>query len=196
MENITVGAAMNTLCLKLSCPPRQEIEQLLGKVKYMQQKAVNWLIANKKTALSSLHVALYRSLRQQFPDLHSQWVTSALRTATHIVHAFHKRKRKGKAKRPSLRQPFVSLSPYLFRVFWEGKCLKVSIFRVANDHNPIILCFSPHHKYKELLKRWADGECSLGQITMTSTSIRIPLKFACASSYQPTTVIGIDSNER
>jgi len=47
--------------------------------------------------------------------------SSALKTATSVVHAFNKRKRKGQAKRPRLKKPSVTLSPYLFKVSFDGK---------------------------------------------------------------------------
>jgi len=186
---------MGVVCLRFKFHPTREMEEVLEKVKVMEQKAVNWLLANKKTALNSVHHALYFPLRQQFPDLHSQWVTSALKTATNIVHAFNKRKRKGQAKRPRLKKPFVTLSPCLFKVSFDGKWLKVTIFKSANDLEPLVRWFKPHHKYRRLLDRWKAGECVLGQITLTKSSVSIPLKFPDVPVYQPKTVIGIDSNE-
>ena len=161
----------------------------------MEQKAVNWLIANKKTSLSAVHAALYHPFRQQFPQLHSQWVISALKTATNIVHQFKKRKRKGKAKRPKLKKPFVSLSPQLFKVTWNGTWLRVTISKSSRDLEPILLEFRPHHKYRKMLDKWRKGEGKMGQITLTQGSISIPIKFPTVPTYQPVTVIGIDSNE-
>jgi putative transposase len=186
---------LGTICLRFKFRPTKEIEEILGKAKIMEQRAVNWLIANKKTSLKSVRDALYFLLRQQFPDLHSQWVNSALKTATGIVHRFNKRKRKKQVKRPRLKNPFVSLSPHLFRVSFEGKYLKVTIFKSANDLEPIVLWFKPHHKYRRLLDEWKAGKCTLGQISLTRNSINIPLKFPDVPVYQPKSVIGIDSNE-
>jgi len=186
---------MGTVCLRFKFRPTREINEVLRKVKVMEQRAVNWMIANKKTALNSVHHAFYFPLRQQFPDLHSHWVISALKTATSIVHTFNKRKRKGQAKRPRLKKSFVTLSPHLFKVAFDGKWLKVTIFKSANDLEPIVRWFKPHHKYRRLLDRWKAGECTLGQITLTESSISIPLKFPDVPVYQPKSVIGIDSNE-
>lgn len=186
---------MTTVCLKFRFCRRPEIDEVLGKVKVMEQKAVNWLIANKKTSLSAVHSALYHPFREQFPNLHSQWVISAFKTATGIVHQFNKRKRKGKAKRPQLKNPFVSLSPHLFKVSWDGKLLKVAISKTANDLEPILLCFKPHHKYRKLLDDWKEGKCEMGQITLTPKTISIPLEFPDAPVYVPATVIAVDSNE-
>ena len=186
---------MGVVCLRFKFRPTREMEEVLRKVKVMEQRAVNWLVANKKTALNSVHHALYFPLRQQFPELHSHWVTSALKTATSIVHAFNKRKRKGQVKRPRLKKPFVTLSPHLFKVSFEGKWLKVMIFKSANDLEPIVRWFKPHHKYHRLLDEWKAGECTLGQITLTESSVSIPLKFPDVPVYQPKSVIGIDSNE-
>jgi putative transposase len=186
---------LGTICLRFKFRPTKEIEEILGKVKVMEQRAVNWLIANKKTSLSAVHHALYCSLRQQFQELHSHWVISALRTATNIVHRFNRQRRKGKAKRPRLKNPFVTLSSRLFKVSFDGKRLKVTIFKSANDLEPIVLWFKPHHKYRRLLDEWKAGKCTLGQITLTRNSINIPLKFPDIPTYQPLTVIGIDSNE-
>jgi len=144
---------MGVVCLRFKFHPSREIEEVLGKVKVMEQRAVNWLVANKKTALNFVHHALYFPLRQQFPELHSQWVTSALKTATNLVHAFNKRRRKGQAKRPRLKKTFVSLSPYLFKVSFDGRWLKVTIFKFTNDLEPIVRWFKPHHKYRRLLDR-------------------------------------------
>jgi IS605 OrfB family transposase len=181
--------------LRFKFRPTKETDEVLGKVKVMEQRAVNWLVANKKTSLYAAQHALYYPLRQQFPELHSHWVKSALKTATSIVHRFNKRKRKGQAKRPRLKKPFVSISPYLFKVSFDGKRLKVTISKSANDLEPIVLWFKPHHKYRRLLEKWKAGECTLGQITLTRNSVSIPLKFPDVPAYQPTTVIGIDSNE-
>ena len=186
---------MGVVSLRFRFHPTKEIDEVLGKAKVMEQKAVNWLITNKKTSLSSVHHALYFPLRQQSPELHSQWVTSALKTATGIVHNFNKRKRKGKAKKPRLKKPFVSLSPHLYRVSFDGRRLKVEIFKSANDLEPIVRWFKPHHKYRHLLDRWKVGECTIGQITLTRSSVSIPLKFPDVPVYQPKSVIGIDSNE-
>jgi len=177
--------AMGVVCLRFKFRPTREMEEVLRKVKVMEQRAVNWLVANKKTSLNSVHHTLYFPLRQQFPDLHSHWVTSALKTATGIVHAFNKRKRKGQVKRPRLKKPFVTLSPHLFKVSFEGKWLKVTIFKSANDLEPIVRWFKPHHKYRRLLDRWKAGECTLGQITLTESSVSIPLKFPDPPTYQP-----------
>jgi putative transposase len=181
------------LCFKFR--PTQEVKEVLEKVKVMEQRAVNWLIANKKTSLNSVHHALYFPLRQQFSELHCGWVKSSLKTATNVVHVFNKLKRKGQAKRPKLKKPFVTLNPQLFRISFNGRRLRVIIFKSANDLEPIILWFRPHHKYRRLLERWKVGECTLGQITLTENSISIPLKFPDVPTYQPSTVIGIDSNE-
>ncbi|MFN4179536.1 MAG: hypothetical protein ACK4I8_04435, partial [Armatimonadota bacterium] len=190
---------MSTKTIKFKFARRHEIDEILRKVKVMEQKAVKWLIANNKTALSSVHSALYLPLREQFPELHSQWVISALKTATNIVHQFNKRKRKGKAKgkakRPQLKNPFVSLSPHLFKVSWNGKLLTISISKSANDLEPISLCFKPHHRYRKLLNDWKEGRCKIGQITLTPTSVCIPFKFPDKPTYVPATVIGVDSNE-
>jgi len=137
---------MATICLKFKSRHRPKIVEFMEKVRYMEQKAVNWLIANKKTSLSSVHAALYHPFRQQFQGLHSQWVVSALKTATGIVHQFRKRKRKGKAKRPKLKKPFVSLSPHLFKVTWNGTWLRVTISKSSHDLEPILLEFRPLQK--------------------------------------------------
>jgi putative transposase len=186
---------MGTICLRFKFHPTKEIKEILEKVKVMEQKAVNWLIANKKTSLGSVQHALYYPLREQFFQLHSHWIISALKTATGIVHRFNKLKRKGKVKRPKLKKPFVTLSSSLFKVSFDGKRLKVTIFKSANDLEPIVLWFKPHHKYRRLLDEWRTGKCTLGSITLTKNSVSIPLKFPDPPIYHPTTVIGIDSNE-
>jgi putative transposase len=173
----------------------KEIKEVLEKAKVMEQKAVNWLIANKKTSLSSVQHALYYPLREQFSQLHSHWIVSALKTATGIVHRFNKLKRKGKTKRPRLKKPFVTLSFHLLRISFDGKRLKVTIFKSANDLEPIVLWFKPHHKYRHLLDEWKAEKYTLGQITLTESSVSIPLKFPDQLTFQPATVIGIDSNE-
>jgi len=161
----------------------------------MEEGAVNWLIDNRKTSLAKIHKAFYTSFRQRYPELHSHWVSSALRTATGIVHTFNRRKRKGKAKRPELKRPFVILSPNLYKVSFTGKYLKVEISKSARDLEPITLWFKPHHKYRNLLENWKSGECKMGRLTLTRNSISIPLKFPDPPTYQPQTIIGIDSNE-
>ena len=186
---------MGVVSLRFKFRPTKEIGEILGKVKVMEQKAVNWLVTNKRTSLNSVRHALYYPLRQQFSELHSHWVVSALKTATNIVHIFNKRKRKGQAKRPKLKRPSVTLSSRLFKVSFDGKYLKVTIFKSANDLEPIVLWFKPHHKYRRLLGEWRAGKCTMGQITLTRNSINIPLKFPDVPMYQPQTVIGIDSNE-
>ncbi len=186
---------MPTKTLKLTFASRKELNEILEKVRAMETEAVRWLIRNKKTALKSVHAALYHPLRERYPELHSHWVKSALKTATGIVHQFNKRKRKGKAKRPHLKKPFVSLSPELYKVNWNGMWLKVTISKSAHDLEPIVLWFKPHSKYKEVLDRWRKGEGKLGQLTLTPTSISLPFKFPEVPAYQPVSLIAIDSNE-
>ena len=41
---------MGVVCLRFKFHPTREIEEVLRKVKVMEQRAVNWLVANKKTA--------------------------------------------------------------------------------------------------------------------------------------------------
>jgi len=171
------------------------MDGILEKVRYMEQRAVNWLIDNNKTSLAKVHEALYHPLRQQFPELHSHWVGSALKTATGIVHVFNKRKRKRKAKKPNLKKPFIILRSSLYRISFNGRCLRIEILKSAHDLEPITLWFKPHHKYRSLLAKWKSGECKMGQITLTRNSINIPLKFPDPPTYQPQTIIGIDSNE-
>ncbi len=162
----------------------------------MTKEGVRWLLQNNKTSLGSVHAALYRSFRDRFPWLHSQWVISAEKTATDIVHTFNKRKRKGKAKRPNLKKPFVVLSPALFKVNWNGVWLRIVVFSRPNDLEPIVFEFRVHsRRYREILDGWLRGESKLGQITLTPTSICLPLKFPDTPTYVPTTVIGVDSNE-
>lgn len=186
---------MPTVCLRFKVRPRPDMTEILETVRYMEQKAVNWLIGNKKTSLKAVHDALYHQFRQQFQGLHSQWVISALKTATGIVHQFNRRKRKGKTKRPKLRKPFVSLNPHLFKVAWNGTWLRVTILKSAHDLEPIVFEFRPHHRYRLMLERWRNGEATMGQITLTPDTISIPIKFPPVPTYQPVTVIGIDSNE-
>ncbi|MFN3420167.1 MAG: zinc ribbon domain-containing protein [Armatimonadota bacterium] len=161
----------------------------------MEQKAVIWLIANKKTALASVHNALYHTFREQFPNLHSRWIVDSLRTATNIVHQFNKRKRKGKARKPNLKKPFITLSNLFAKVSWDGKVLKVTIPKSPNDLEPLIFFFRPHGKYKEVLDKWLAGDCRIGDVTLTENSISIPFKFADVPTYEPKTIIGVDSNE-
>ncbi|MFN4179726.1 MAG: IS200/IS605 family accessory protein TnpB-related protein [Armatimonadota bacterium] len=161
----------------------------------MEQKAVNWLIANNKTALASVHNALYHSFKQLFPNLHSRWIVDSLRTATIIVHQFNKRKKKGKVRKPNLKKPFITLSNSFAKVSWDGKVLKVKIPKSPNDLEPLNFSFRPHGKYKQVLDKWLAGDCKIGDVTLTENSISIPFKFADAKVYEPKTVIGVDSNE-
>ncbi len=137
-----------------------------------------------------------QSFRDRFPWLHTLWVVSAEKTATNIVHAFNRRKRKGKAKRPNLKKPFVVLHPGLFRADWNGVWLRIVVFRCPNDLEPIVFEFQVRsHRYREILDGWLRGEGKLGQITLTPTSICLLFQFPGVPAYVPTTVIGVDSNE-
>ena len=186
---------MGIICLRFKFRPNKEVDEILGKVGKMEEEAVQWLIDNNKTSLKEVHKALYTTFRQRYPELHSHWVNSALKTATGIVHIFNKRRRKGKAKKPNLRKFFVILSPCLYRVSFTGKYVRLEISKSPRDLEPIVLWFKPHHKYRNLLEMWKSGKCKMGQITLTRNSISIPLKFSDPPIYQPQTIIGIDSNE-
>lgn len=183
-------------CLRFCFTPTPEIDALLSKVQSMEQEAVNWLIDNNTTTLSSVHSALYRTFRSRFPQLHSQWITSALKSARNIVRRFQKHPRKEETRKPNLKRASVTLSPHLLKeVHFDGERLKIVILKCPRDNEPIMLEFRPHHKYGELLSKWVAGECKMGQVTLTHTTISIPLKFQAPEPYQPKTVIGVDSNE-
>ncbi len=113
---------MATVSLKLKIPRRKEIDEILGKVRYMEQKAVNWLIANKKSGIATVH--------HYFPELHSQWVVSALKTASGIASAFRKVKKKQKQQKRMRRRLLNRWSIMTFH--------RIPIFEAAKYGVPVV----------------------------------------------------------
>jgi putative transposase len=188
---------MPTLCMRFRFRENGKIAALMEACRAIQQEAIDFAWENKKTATFTLIKALYPSLKAQYPHLHTQWLQSAVRSAATVVHSFRNRKRKGKtnAERPHVRRPFVYVSKPLLKIAWDGKMLTVTFPVVPRDKEPVVLSFRPHHKYSRLLDEWKAGRAELGEPTLTRTSFSIPLKFPDAACYEPTTALGIDSNE-
>ncbi len=187
--------ALAIVCLKLYFARHDDVDNLLQKVMKMEQEAVNWLIDNGKTSLGAVHEALYYPLRKRYPKLHSQWAVSALKTASAIVHAFKKRKRKDKAEKPNLKNPFVRVNPNLAKVRWQRPFVTVTFPVKPHDLAPITVTFGLHHKYAKHMDNLAERKCKMGEIILTPTAIIIPLKYSDPAFYQPVKVMGIDSNE-
>jgi len=188
---------MPTLCMRFRFRENGKIAALMEACRAIQQKAIDFAWENKKTATFTLIKALYPSLKAQYPHFHTQWLQSAVRSGATVVHSFRNRKRKGKTntERPHVRRPFVYVSKQLLKIDWNGKTLTLTFPVSSRDKEPIVLSFRPHHKYSRLLDEWKAGRAELGEPTLTRTSLSIPLKFPDAACYEPTTVLGIDSNE-
>ncbi len=188
---------MTTLAIRLQFPPNPEIDRLLSSCKAMVMEAVSWALENNKTATHTIVKALYPSFRERFPELHSRWVQKSARTAAAIVHAFRRRKRRGREKRdrPKIGEAWVYVDKSTFRWEWDGTHLTVRITIRPRAH-PVVLRFRPHGKYRRLIEAWARGECDFGEPTISRTRLIIPLKFPDLPRYEPRAVCGIDSNER
>jgi hypothetical protein len=190
-------AAMPTVCLRFRFEEHPRIRALMEACADIQRQAVDYALENGKTATFTLIQALYPSLRERYPHLHSQLIYGAIRSGARIVHGFRNQQRKGKtrADRPEIRRPSVYLVRQTVRIEWDGELLTVTIPVSPRDPEPIVLTFRPHHKYRRLLDEWKAGRARMGEPTLTAHSLSIPLKFPDPIPYKPEGVIGIDSNE-
>jgi transposase len=190
-------AAMPTVCLRFRFEEHPRIRALMEACADIQRQAVDYALENGKTATFTIIKALYPSLRERYPHLHSQLIYGAIRSGARVVHGFRNRQRKGKtrADRPEIRRPSIYLVRQTVRIEWDGETLTVTIPVSPRDPEPIVLTFRPHHKYRRLLDEWKAGRARMGEPTLTAYSLSIPLKFPDPIPYKPDGVIGIDSNE-
>lgn len=65
---------MPTFSMKLTFKPKSDVNEILQKVRCMEQEAVRWMISNNKTALKTVHADKYLKFRNRYPELHSQVV--------------------------------------------------------------------------------------------------------------------------
>jgi putative transposase len=174
-----------------------KVDMLMDACRKILEYTVEYAIENKKTSTNTLVKNLYHIFRGWFPSLHSSWIEKSIRAGASVVHSYNNRKRKGKAKdKPEISRPFVYVSKSMMRWEWDGKLLTIVIPVFPHDPDPIVLRFIPHHRYRRYLDGLKEGHCSLGEPTLTSSSICFPLKFQEPEGYVPRSVIGIDSNER
>jgi IS605 OrfB family transposase len=194
---IMMEAAMPTVCLRFRFEEHPKIRALMEACADIQRQTVDYALENGKTATFTIIKALYPSLRERYPHLHSQLIYGAIRSGTRIVHGFRNRQRKGKtqADRPEIRRPSVYLVRHVVKIEWDGETLTVTIPVSPRDPDPIVLTFRPHHKYRRLMDEWKAGRAKMGEPTLTAHSLSIPLKFPDPIPYRPEGVIGIDSNE-
>jgi transposase len=194
---IMMEAAMPTVCLRFRFEEHPRIRALMEACADIQRQAVDYALENGKTATFTLIKALYPSLRERYPHLHSQLIYGAIRSGARVVHGFRNQQRKGKtqANRPEIRRPSVYLVRQTVKIEWDGEILTVTIPVSPRDPEPIVLTFRPHHKYRRLLDEWKAGRARMGEPTLTAHSLSIPLKFPDPIPYEPEGVIGIDSNE-
>jgi hypothetical protein len=190
-------ATMPTVCLRFRFEEHPKIRALMEACADIQRQAVDYALENGKTATFTLIQALYPSLRERYPHLHSQLIYGAIRSGARIVHGFRNRQRRGKtrADRPEIRRPSIYLVRQTVKIEWDGETLTVTIPVSPRDPEPIVLTFRPHHKYRRLLDEWKAGRARMGEPTLTAHSLSIPLKFPDPIPYEPEGVIGIDSNE-
>jgi len=197
-----------TVCLKFRFNENSKIKTLMDACASIQRQAVEFAIDNNKTATFTIIKALYPSIKAQFPNLHSLWLQSAVRSGAAVVHSFKNRKRKRKGQgtgdkgqgntnleKPKIKRPFVYVSKQILKVDWDGSKLTLTFPVSPYDKEPIILTFRPHHRYCRLLDDWKEGRAKMGEPTLTFNSISIPLKFPEVQPYKPKTVIAVDSNE-
>jgi len=197
---------MPTVCLKFHFKENSKVKTLMDACASIQRQAVEFAIDNNKTATFTIIKALYPSIKSQFPNLHSQWFQSAVRSGAAVVHSFKNRKRKRERtgekgqrntnlEKPKIKRPFVYVSKQILNVDFDGKKLTLTFPVHPYDKEPITLVFRPHHKYCRLLYDWKEGRAKMGEPTLTYNSISIPLKFPKVEPYKPKTVIAVDSNE-
>jgi putative transposase len=191
------GRRMPTVCLRFRFEEHPRIRALMEACADIQRQAVDYALENGKTATFTIIKALYPSLRERYPHLHSQLIYGAIRSGARIVHGFRNRQRKGKtrADRPEIRRPSIYRVRHVVKIEWDGETLTVTIPVSPRDPEPIVLTFRPHHKYRRLLDEWKAGRARMGEPTLTAHSLSIPLKFPDPIPYKPEGVIGIDSNE-
>jgi transposase len=191
------AATMPTVCLRFRFEEHPRIRALMEACADIQRQAVDYALENGKTATFTIIKALYPSLRERYPHLHSQLIYGAIRSGARVVHGFRNRQRKGKtrADRPEIRRPSIYLVRQTVKIEWDGETLTVTIPVSPRDPEPIVLTFRPHHKYRRLLDEWKAGRARMGEPTLTAHSLSIPLKFPDPIPYEPEGVIGIDSNE-
>ena len=188
---------MPTVCLRFRFEEHPKIRALMEACADIQRQAVDYALENGKTATFTLIKALYPSLRERYPHLHSQLIYGAIRSGARVVHGFRNRQRRGKtrADRPEIRRPSIYLVRRTVKIEWDGETLTVTIPVSPRDPEPIVLTFRPHHKYRRLLDEWKAGRARMGEPTLTAHSLSIPLKFPDPIPYKPEGVIGIDRNE-
>jgi transposase len=191
------AATMPTVCLRFRFEEHPKIRALMEACADIQRQAVDYALENGKTATFTIIQALYPSLRERYPHLHSQLIYGAIRSGARIVHGFRNQQRRGKtqADRPEIRRPSVYLVRQTVKIEWDGETLTVTIPVSPRDPEPIVLTFRPHHKYRRLLDEWKAGRARMGEPTLTAHSLSIPLKFPDPIPYKPEGVIGIDRNE-
>jgi len=212
---------MPTIALKFRFKENQKVKTLMDACASIQQKAVDFAIENDKTATFSIIKALYPSIKAQHPNLHSQWLQSAVRSGAAVVHSFKNRKGKGQKdnrttdnrttdnrqgmanfQKPKIKRPFVYVSKKILRwdnrttdnrttVGWDKSKLTLTFKVSPNDKEPVVLNFRPHHRYCRLLDDWKAGRATMGEPTLTYNSISIPLKFPEVEPYKPKTIIAM-----
>jgi hypothetical protein len=121
--------AMPTVCLRFRFPEHPKIRALMEACADIQRQAVDYALENGKTATFTLIQALYSSLRERYPHLHSNLIYGAIRSGARIVHGFRNRQRKGKtqADRPEIRRPSIYLVRQTVKIEWDGETLTVTI---------------------------------------------------------------------
>jgi hypothetical protein len=180
-------ATMPTVCLRFRFEEHPKIRARMEACADIQRQTVDYALENGKTATFTLIQALYPSLRERYPHLHSQLIYGAIRSGARIVHGFRNRQRRGKtrADRPEIRRPSIYLVRQTVKIEWDGETLTVTIPVSPRDPEPIVLTFRPHHKYRRLLDEWKAGRARMGEPTLTAHSLSIPLKFPDPIPYKP-----------
>jgi hypothetical protein len=142
---IMMEAAMPTVCLRFRFEEHPKIRALMEACADIQRQTVDYALENGKTATFTIIQALYPSLRERYPHLHSQLIYGAIRSGARIVHGFRNRQRKGKtqADRPEIRRPSVYLVRHVVKIEWDGETLTVTIPVSPRDPEPIVLTFPP-----------------------------------------------------
>jgi hypothetical protein len=189
---------MPTKFLTFRFPEHPKVRRLMEACASILRQTVDYALDHPGTGTLSIIRALYAPCRAQYPDLHSAWIQSAIRTGAVVVYYFRNGKWWGKtqAGRPVLRRPFVYVRKAMFKMEWNGKRLKVTFPVRPRDPKPVVLSFRPRLEYARLLDAWKAGEATMWEPRLTPHSVSIPIKTPRVRPIGPeTTITGTDGHE-
>jgi putative transposase len=176
---------------KLKIPENPELDQLFEEYREMVNELLQVCAEKGITSLGRLHREKYHELREKHPDLHSKYISGAMRMALNIYGSFRKRQRRGKTKvdRPVFRKSSILLHKKLFKLDLSGWRFRLTIGegkRIETDlyHSPYHLKFRDMRQREAYLVKRSNG-CFLNIAFIKDVELREPNGKA----------LGIDLNE-